>query len=54
MAKMLQLTVLANENNMEMGEIEKMLTYLSNMHQICAIPTSLPLPVFLVSSKLSL
>jgi hypothetical protein len=44
---MLQIAVLVNENQIPIGSIQKFLIHLSNMHQICACPTSLPLPVLL-------
>src|SRR4051812_12034264 len=47
MAKMLQLTILRNDIGMSTSEIQKFIMNLSNMHQICACPTSLPLPIYL-------
>jgi hypothetical protein len=47
MAKMLQLTILRNEVGMSTSEIQKFIMTLSNMHQVCACPTSLPLPIYL-------
>ncbi|KAI6175526.1 Piwi domain protein [Aphelenchoides bicaudatus] len=46
-SKMLQLSILVNENQMEKAEIRALIANLSNLHQICASPTSLPLPIFL-------
>jgi len=45
--KIPQYNVLANELGMSMNEIQYLMQLLSNMHQVSACPTSLPLPVYL-------
>ncbi|KAI6205223.1 hypothetical protein M3Y94_00768400 [Aphelenchoides besseyi] len=44
--KMSQYGVVCNELGMTMEELQQFMVYLSNMHQICASPTSLPAPVY--------
>ncbi|KAI6186858.1 Piwi domain-containing protein [Aphelenchoides besseyi] len=45
--KIPQYAVVANELNIPLQKLERAMILLSNMHQVCACPTSLPLPVYL-------
>lgn len=48
-AQLTQYTVLLNDMNIPMLKIQEFMLMLSFMHQVSACPTSLPLPVYLVS-----
>ncbi|CAD5235222.1 unnamed protein product [Bursaphelenchus xylophilus] len=45
--KMTQYSEIANELNIEPEKLQALMQVLSTMHQVCACPTSLPLPVYM-------
>ncbi|KAI6213804.1 hypothetical protein M3Y94_00194900 [Aphelenchoides besseyi] len=45
--KIPQYAVVVNELGIPLQQLERAMIWLSNMHQVCACPTSLPLPVYL-------
>jgi hypothetical protein len=47
MPKVPQYDVLVNEIGFTPDDLKKMVIQLSNMHQVSACPTSLPLPIYM-------
>ena len=47
MPKTPQYSVIANELGMTQSELQGFMNVLSNMHQVCACPTSIPLPTYM-------
>jgi hypothetical protein len=49
-AQLTQYTILLNDLDIPMLKVQEFMLMLSFMHQVSACPTSLPLPVYLVSN----